>query len=284
MSTHVSEPDPLDRITSRTRVVAALVISVLVPAFVILYLFPGDTERLFAWPIGPRMTAMMLGGAYLGGAYFFARVVVGRSWNAVRLGFLPVTAFATTMALATLLHWDRFTEGHVSFYVWTVVYFITPFLVPATWYLNRRVTARGDDVGPTLPARLRLAYGGLGAVFLVATVMLFFFPQTMIEIWPWTLSPLTSRVMAAMSVLAGGMAVSIAVDRRWEAARIPLQTQAFTVSLFLLAMAVARHDIAWARAGSWLMLAFLLSILGLITVTVAMFRSSGIAQTAVEVR
>jgi hypothetical protein len=284
MSTHAVESDPADRIASLTRVVAAIVISVLVPAFVILYLFPDDTERLFAWPIGPRMTAMMLGGAYLGGAYFFARVVVGRSWNAVRLGFLPVTAFATTMALATLLHWDRFTEGHVSFYVWTVVYFVTPFLVPATWYLNRRGTARGDDVGPTLPARLRLAYGGLGAVFLVATVMLFFFPQTMIEIWPWTLSPLTSRVMAAMSVLAGGMAASIAVDRRWGAARIPLQTQAFTIALFLIAMVVARDDIAWDRAGSWLMLAFWLSILGLIALTIAVFRSPRVAEPAVEAR
>jgi hypothetical protein len=36
--------------------------------------------------------------------------------------------------------------------------------------------------------------------------------RVMIEIWPWTLSPLTSRVMAAMFALAGGVALGIAVE------------------------------------------------------------------------
>ena len=44
-------------------------------AFVILYLFPTHTARLWAWTIPVTMTSMMLASAYLGGAYFFVRVV-----------------------------------------------------------------------------------------------------------------------------------------------------------------------------------------------------------------
>ena len=39
------------------------------------------------------------------------------------------------MGLATLLHWDRFNHGHISFWLWAVVYAITPFLVLFVWIL-----------------------------------------------------------------------------------------------------------------------------------------------------
>jgi hypothetical protein len=45
--------------------------------------WPGDTDRLFAWHIRPTMTAMVLGSAYLGGAYFFVCAARARSWHTV---------------------------------------------------------------------------------------------------------------------------------------------------------------------------------------------------------
>jgi hypothetical protein len=60
-----------DRVLPLTRGIAAFIVPFLVVAFAVLYLWPGDTDRLFAWPIRPTMTAMVLGSAYLGGAYFF---------------------------------------------------------------------------------------------------------------------------------------------------------------------------------------------------------------------
>ena len=45
----------------------ALVIPFLVAAFVILYVYPTETERLFAWKLQPTMSAMMLAAAYAGG-------------------------------------------------------------------------------------------------------------------------------------------------------------------------------------------------------------------------
>jgi hypothetical protein len=46
-----------DRVLRATRITAAVLVPVLVTAGVILYLFPDDTERLFAWPMRPRPTA-----------------------------------------------------------------------------------------------------------------------------------------------------------------------------------------------------------------------------------
>jgi hypothetical protein len=263
-----------DRVLVVTRVLAAIIAPVLLAAFIMLYLLPGEAGRLFAWPIGPQMSAMMLGATYLGGAYFFVRVLLARSWQSVKLGLLPVATFAGILGIATALHWDAFTQGHISFILWAFLYFTLPFVIPVVWFINQRAAASPVPVGePLLPRWIGLAFAVLGAVVLVATVLLLFASQSMIDAWPWRLSPLTSRVMSAMFALAGLVAVGIAIERRWSSARILLQAQAISIVLFLLAMAISRDDIAWDRIGSWLFLAGMLAFLAPIGMTELRARS-----------
>ncbi len=59
-----------------TRWLAVMVVPFMIVASAILYLWPKGTGRLFAWPIQPPMTAMMLGPAYAWGKrhlFFLAR-------------------------------------------------------------------------------------------------------------------------------------------------------------------------------------------------------------------
>ena len=146
-----------DRVLLASRILGGLVVPVLLVAFFMLYLLPDDSGLLFAWPIKPRMSAMMLGATYLGGAYFFSRVMVARRWHAVRLGFLPVSTFAGILGIATVLHWDKFTPNHISFVLWVILYFSLPFIIPLVWYANQRVN-RGQNE-PAEGAFLDLAAG-----------------------------------------------------------------------------------------------------------------------------
>src|SRR5260370_8586952 len=75
------------------------------------------------------MTSMMLGAAYLGGAYFFVCAATLARWHWVKVGFLPVTTFAAFLGIATLLHWNSFNPSHISFWAWATLYFTSPFLV-----------------------------------------------------------------------------------------------------------------------------------------------------------
>lgn len=109
----VSSESTRDRILPVTRVLAAIIVPILLAAFIMLFLFPKQTGLLFAWPIKPTASAMMLGGTYMGGAYFFAEVFRARQWQTVKLGFLPVSIFAGILGIATALHWDKFTPGHI---------------------------------------------------------------------------------------------------------------------------------------------------------------------------
>jgi hypothetical protein len=218
-----------------------------------LYLLAQRSGELFAWPIKPPMTAMMLGAAYLGGVYFFVRVALAKQWHAIKAGFLPVTLFASLLGIATALHWDKFTHDHISFFTWTVLYFTTPFLVFGTWLVNRRTDPRTlEDRDVALPRWMRWLLGIAGALTLTISLLLFLFPQLMMSVWPRTLTPLTARVMGAMFGLPGLVGLGIASDRRWSAARIILQAQAFSIGLILIAAAISWSDFNPANISTWL--------------------------------
>ena len=269
---------PSDTVFSSTRLLAVVIVPILVAAFVILYLFSGDTGRLFAWPVKPPMSALMLGGTYLGGAYFFAIAATTRRWHYVSLGFLPVTAFAAILGIATILHWDRFTHGQISFELWAFLYFTLPFVIPVVWYRNWRASRGLKETDERkVPSVLRIATGVLGGVLVGASIVLLLFPNVMIPIWPWALTALTARVLAAMFALSGLVGVGVAVDGRWSAARTPFQAQVVSIALILFGLVVARSDVAWSRWETWLFIAGLLLELAIIGWAAAWARGSRVA-------
>jgi hypothetical protein len=216
---------------------------------------------LFAWGIQPRMSAMMLGAAYIGGAYLFVRAAANARWHSVQVGFLPVTTFATLMGIATFLHWDRFNHGSIAFVAWVGLYFTTPFIVFLLWLGNRAA-----DPGPTsdelrVPGPVRLVIGIVGGLTLLTSVILFLQPGFMISAWPWQLTPLTARVMGALFALTGVGELAIALDARWSAVRIPLQSQMIGVALIALAIVFSWRNFHQANPLTWVFIASILFLL-----------------------
>ncbi len=242
-----------DVVLPATRALSAFIVPFLLVAFVVLYGFPGDTDRLFAWKIAPTMTPMTLGAVYLGGSYFFVRAFRAAEWHMVKAGFVAVGCFASLMGVATIIHWDRFNHSHVAFWLWAGLYFTTPFLVWGVWVANRRRGTAAGDGDLLLPPSARLVVGATGALAVVVGVFLFLFPQEAIDVWPWALTPLTSRVLGAIFML-GIAELGVLTDARWSAARLMLQVQVFMLALILLAAARAHADFDASNALTWLLL------------------------------
>jgi hypothetical protein len=245
-----------------TRWVSAIIVPFLVAAFVILYLFPDRTQELFAWGIQPRMSAMMLGAAYIGGAYFFVRAAANAPWHWVKVGFLPVTTFATLMGIATILHWDRFNHTYISFFAWVALYFTTPFIVFLLWLRNRSTDpGPGTSLDLRVPHSVRLVIGIVGGLTLLTSIFLFLQPGLMISTWPWHLTPLTARVMGALFALTGVGELAIALDVRWSAVRIALQSQMIGIVAIGLAMIFSWSNFNQANPLTWIFLAIILFLL-----------------------
>jgi hypothetical protein len=274
-----SGPAPRDdRVLRETRVLSLVIAPFLVLGFGILYLFPGHTRELFAWTIKPQMTAMLLGAAYLGGVYFFVRAATTSSWHRVQAGFIPVAVFATLLGVTTILHWDRFNHSHIAFITWTALYFTTPFLVAAVWFRNRvRDPHTAEDGDRVLPSAVRTVMVAVGLVVLAGGAFLFLRPDLAMQVWPWTLTPLTARVAGSLFALAGVAQLCTGLDRRWSAARITLQSQLLSLAAIELATLLSWGDfhaaspLRWAFAGG--LLALLLGI-GALSVTMDLRRST----------
>lgn len=254
-----------DRVLPLTRGVSLVIIPFLVVAFIVLYPWPADTARLFAWDVEPSLTPMILGSVYLGGAYFFLRAVRAKQWHTVKGGFVPVATFATLMGVATIAHWDRFTHTHVAFWLWAGLYFTTPFLIFWVWLANRRHDIAGTDADLLLPAATSRIIAVLGGLSVLTGLFLFVLPDRAADIWPWALTPLTARVLGAIFCL-GIAGLGALFDRRWSSARILLQVAALMLALIVAAGVRASADLDSANPMTWLIAAGFTAVLVAIAV------------------
>lgn len=248
-----ARPERDDRVLRPTRVLAWGITPFLAAGVVLLYGFPADTGRLFAWPVSPPITAMVLASAYLGGIWFFVRTARVPRWALVSAGLPAVTVFAALLGVATVVHWDRFTHAHPAFWVWAGLYFLAPPLVALVWVVNARVAApaRDDERRVDPMTRGVIGYGGAASVLL--GVLLWSLPQTMSRIWPWSLTPLTARVIGAIFCLGCAGLVAF-TDARWIRVRVLVEAETVMVAAMLLALLRGRAELHPERPLTWVLL------------------------------
>ena len=164
-----TEP-PGDQILPATRLLGALVIPFLVVAFGVLYFYPDDSGRLFAWEVRPRIQAMFAAAGSIGGAFFFVNVCLTGAGTKSALAF-SVATFATSMLLLTILHWSSFDLGHFPFQIWLAIYILTPGLVLWAWQRNRgAIPGRPEDDDAIVPLVVRRALALFGVVVLAVAL------------------------------------------------------------------------------------------------------------------
>jgi hypothetical protein len=177
-----------------------------------LFFFPGLADTDYAWSIKPPVNAAFIGAGFLAGTLATGLVL----WKATRwrtFSTLPIALWvlATSLALATLIHEDRFIWDYAPTWVWTAVYVGVPFAIP---YLVWR--QRGEpvpDADPRLNV-LRAISAVVGALLLIGAAALYLFPEELLDEWPWALTPLLARAVAAWYALFGTLLVSSAIGLR----------------------------------------------------------------------
>jgi hypothetical protein len=280
----VSATRATDRITTYTRVLAAIILPFLGAAVVLLYFLPTRTEETFAWTIQPALTAMLLGCAYIGGIVFFVHVLRSNGWHRVKYGFPAVLVFATLLSVATFVHWDRFHFGHISFITWLTLYVTTPVLVLVAVVINWRAdpgTLEQHDYA--IPRAARLVIALVGIVAFAFGLTLFFAPALLLDSWAWQLTPLTGRVVGAILTLPGMVNVWLLVDARWSAFRWIFQAQIVSLVSIAVALAFSLGDIAWQRpAGPAFVVGIAVSLIAFGAFYAYCERQSGAAHSAVR--
>ena len=232
-----------------------------------LWVFADRTDDVFAWTIRSELTAAWLGSFYWSAAVLALLSARERTWARARLGVPGVLAFVWLTLLATVLHLDLFHLDAPRFiaqaaaWVWLAVYVAEPPLL--VWAFVAQLRAPGAD--PPRPAPLprsyRAALAVQAAILIALGVALFVAPQDVGDVWPWGLTELTGRAIAAWLLALGGLLAAIAWENERSRIRLGLALLFTLVVLQALALVRFGDEVAWSQAEAAVLAAFIAALL-----------------------
>ena len=228
----------------------------------ILFLFPDDTGSYFAWKIGNPLTPNFMGANYLAGAGAVWAAVINR-WSVTRVIMPAIIVFGITQLIATLLHTDILKWSHPTAWAWLVVYIVSP--IGAVWVTvleERRYRAEPAE-GPLVPAAATALLQAFAVASAVIGFALFIAPTTVADIWPWSLTPLTGRVIGGWYLSGATLQWMLSKTRHVETARVGILGTIGVTTLQLLG-ALLNHDHFDGRSWAVTLYLFYAALLGVV--------------------
>jgi hypothetical protein len=255
------------RILGPTRVGVWILFVLALANGVWLYVVPESADR-YAWSIAPPVNAAFIGAGFLAGTLATALVLFAATrWRSFSTLPPALWVLATSLLAATLIHNDRFKWDYPPTYVWLIVYAGVPLAVPVLVMLQQRVAEPEPPADPALRA-VRGVSAVVGIVLLVGAVALFAAPVDLGRHWPWPLTPLLGRAVAAWYALFGTMLVSCALGLRQASEAVIPYATLLAWCVLLLALPLL-HDFSRSGADFTIWLIGMLLLLALAAFTLA---------------
>ncbi|HEV8564586.1 MAG TPA: hypothetical protein VGR41_06700 [Actinomycetota bacterium] len=237
-----------------------------------LFVLTDHTQAYFSWTIQPGMTAAFLGAGYLASVFLEYLAARRAVWVEVRHTIPPVLSFTILTEIVTLLHLGKFHFGErlvwagLAAWVWLAIYTLVPITMIVL--LPGQLRVRGTDPPRTapIPRAAVVAMGVHAAVALPVGALLFIDPVRWSSIWPWELTPLTGRAVAAWLLGIGVGLVAVMTERDLRRSRPGLIAYAVFGAGQLVALARYGRDVRWGEPQAWVLLVWVTSaaVLGML--------------------
>src|SRR5262245_9040865 len=197
-------------VTPRLRMILEVFAGLALIAGALLIFGATRTDAWWAWTIAPPLTAATLGAFYWAAFVLILSAARSKTWVRARPAVYPVAVIAVLLLVITLIHIDRFDLNSLFGVFWVVAYALVPVLL--AWALADQLSSEGEDGrgDRRLPKPLRITLVVEGVVMLATGLLLLIAPGAADDIWPWALSPLTSRAIGSF-LLGIGLASLVAV-------------------------------------------------------------------------
>jgi hypothetical protein len=198
----------------------------------VLYLFPNDTASYFAWTIKHPLTPVYMGASYFAGIGNLLAMRADR-WSLARVQVPAIIVFSVLMLVATLLHIPIFNWSHPIAWAWLVVYVVSPIAGTIMFLQMERDFQRPEFETNRLPASFSSVLLTFAVIYAVVGLTLFIFPEQASPFWPWSLTPLTARVIGGWWLSAAALQIMLARQESLATARVGLFAN-ILVSFWLL--------------------------------------------------
>ncbi len=255
---------PAGRVLALTRAGIWILFALALANGAFLYLLPSRALTDYAWPIKPPVSAAFIGAGFLAGTLATGLVLwLARRWRTFQTLPPALWVLATSLLAATIVHHEKFKFGYPPTWVWVFVYAAVPLAVPVLVYRQSRAAESRPAADRGLRA-VRVLSAVLGALVLAGAVALYAAPVALGKHWPWLLTPLLGRVVAAWYALFGTMLLSCAAGLRHASeALIPYATLAAWCVLLLALPLLHPADVATGDTAFALWVALMVALLAL---------------------
>ena len=231
-----------------------------------LFVLSDHTDAWFAWTIKPPLTAAFLGGGYGAGFLMVLLALRTHAWAHARVPVVTVLVFSTLTLAATLLHRDRFHFGAAGLiarfaaWFWLGVYIVVPVALVLLAVRQQRMPGPDPERLQPLPRWLAAVLVLQGALMLVVGVVLFVSPAQSTTLWPWPLTPLTARVVAAWLIAFGIASMLALIERDLE--RLEISAVAYMLFGLLELVALVRYQdsVRWGSVAATVYLVLLITV------------------------
>lgn len=234
-----------------------------------LYLFPDDTDRFFAWTLQPQLSATFMGAGYAAGVLLSVLSYRPQPWVVTRTATITVFVFTVFMTMATFLHIENMhldsgpATARLAAWLWMVVYVVVTPLLGVLIVLQMRNPGTDPPRTAPLPSGLRLALAVLGVAMLGIGIAVFLAPSTLDGVWPWAITPLAGRALAAWIVAIGWAGLQVAYENDLRRVTPAAATFAVLGVLWLVGALRGSSDMRWERPSAWIYVAFTVIATGL---------------------
>jgi hypothetical protein len=249
---------PTDRNYLLTRITHGVFAAIVLPFFIGLYFYPENTERNFAWPLTPRMSAMLFGSFYLSVVFNYSIVALSKKWHEIAIIVWTTIPTLTCLGIVTVLHWDKFHHNTLPFYVWFVVYLILPSYLLVMLLFNRREETHTIEANEAIvPVWLRAVSAVLSLLSIFMAFQMLFYPTKMIADWPWALKPLGARAIGCLFLAPAVAHCFAAVDKRWSSVRLAAQSSFIWFGSLFFAVYRSWDEFDTTRNSTWVFITVL---------------------------
>lgn len=221
-----------------------------------LFVLAERTDVYFAWTIQPPLTAAVIGAFFFGTMTFGFVAFREPVWENVRGAVVGLFLVLCLKLAATLLHLDRFhfdSQNPLTVFVtwvWLTIYSVLPLVVLAGLFLQKRLNVKSNVVPSSLPGWIRVLILLHGTSSLFVGFGMFTFPQSVIPLWGWTLTPLTARALSAWFLSFAVVDWFMVRDDDWRKLRIMALEYIVSVVFVSVALMLYSNEIRWGSAGA----------------------------------
>jgi hypothetical protein len=217
------------------------------------------TDMYFAWTIEPPLTAAFLGANYWSSALLAVLAARETTWARGRISISVALAFAPLTTAATLMHLDKFHLDTVYGWFWVGAYVVYPPMLGVLFARQLRVPGGDPPRTFPLPGWIRATLGAHALIMVPLGVALFVGPETVGGVWPWTLTPLTGRVVAAWVLALGVLGAHAILENDFSRTKVALLAYPFLGLMHVAAIVRFGDDMHWGKAGAYAYLVLVVS-------------------------